>query len=42
MMVISDVEAQEIRKSIDQLKQDIAELETRLLQRRFYSPHQEV
>jgi hypothetical protein len=39
-MVISDAEAKEICKVIAQLKEDIAELETRLLRGRFYSPRQ--
>ena len=38
-MFVSDVEAKEIRKAIDQLKEDIADLETRLRPDRF-SAHQ--
>ena len=39
-MAISDTEAKEIRKAIAQLKDDIAELETRLLRGNPYSPCQ--
>ncbi len=39
-MAISDVEAKAIREAIDQLKGEIAELETRLQQDRILSHHQ--